>query len=74
MNPEGLIAKGCTEHGGWYSGLQPANLKNQDRSRRTDVNMEINHIPAKATYAHLDEPGFRTTKDGGAGVGESPRV
>ncbi|MGW7104420.1 Mu transposase domain-containing protein [Streptomyces sp. NPDC054838] len=24
--------------------------------------MEINHIPAKASYAHLDEPGFRTNK------------
>ncbi|WP_405603670.1 DUF6531 domain-containing protein [Streptomyces sp. NBC_01410] len=75
MDPEGLIAKGCTESGGWYSGMQPANLKNPDGSRRTDVEMEINHIPAKNSYAHLDEPGFRTNSSGGgAGMGPSIRM
>ncbi|MEV5441022.1 hypothetical protein AB0N23_00440 [Streptomyces sp. NPDC052644] len=47
MDPEGLIAKGCTENGGWYSGLTPANLKNADGSRRTGIDLEINRIPAK---------------------------
>ncbi|GGQ01984.1 RHS repeat-associated core domain-containing protein [Streptomyces roseolilacinus] len=75
MDPEGLIAKGCTEDGGWYSGLTPANLKNDDGTRRTDVDMEINHIPAKNSYAHLDEPGFRTNSSGGgAGMGPSIRM
>ncbi|MGW6848562.1 RHS repeat-associated core domain-containing protein [Streptomyces virginiae] len=74
-DPEGLIAKGCTEHGGWYSGLSPANLKNADGTRRTDTNMEVNHIPAKNAYAHLDEPGFKTNKDGGgAGMGPAIRM
>ncbi|WP_329567264.1 hypothetical protein [Streptomyces sp. NBC_01361] len=27
MDPEGLIAKGCTENGGWYSGMKPATLR-----------------------------------------------
>ncbi|MFJ3164386.1 RHS repeat-associated core domain-containing protein [Streptomyces kanasensis] len=75
MDPEGLIARGCTENGGWYSGLTPANLKKPDGSRRTDVDMEINHIPAKNAYAHLDEPGFKTNKDGGgAGMGPAIRM
>ncbi|MCX5309257.1 DUF6531 domain-containing protein [Streptomyces sp. NBC_00160] len=74
-DPEGLIAKGCTEHGGWYSGLSPANLKNEDGTRRTETNMEVNHIPAKNAYAHLDEPGFKTNKDGGgAGMGPAIRM
>lgn len=79
MDPEGLIAKGCTENGGWYSGMKPANLKNDDGTRRTETNMEINHIPAKASYAHLDEPGFRVIKNekgnsSGAGMGPSIRM
>ncbi|MFC7977704.1 RHS repeat-associated core domain-containing protein [Streptomyces cinereoruber] len=76
MDPEGLkIAKGCTESGGWYSGMTPANLKDDDGNRRTDVDMEINHIPAKNAYAHLDEPGFRTNADGGgAGMGPAIRI
>ncbi|MEJ8636444.1 DUF6531 domain-containing protein [Streptomyces sp. MS2.AVA.5] len=76
MDPEGLkIAKGCTESGGWYSGMTPANLKDDDGNRRTDVDMEINHIPAKNAYAHLDEPGFRTNADGGgAGMGPAIRM
>ncbi len=75
MDPEGLIARGCTENGGWYSGLTPANLKKADGSRRTDVDMEINHIPAKNAYAHLDQPGFKTNKDGGgAGMGPAIRM
>ncbi|WP_313896659.1 RHS repeat-associated core domain-containing protein [Streptomyces sp. GC420] len=75
MDPEGLIAKGCTESGGWYSGLMPANLKNDDGTRRTETDMEVNHIPAKASYAHLDEPGFRTNKrGGGAGMGPAIRM
>ncbi|MFE7597461.1 DUF6531 domain-containing protein [Streptomyces sp. NPDC057494] len=74
MDPEGLIAKGCTEDGGWYSGLQPANLKNDDGTRRTDVDMEINHIPAKDSYSHLDQAGFRKTKSGGAGMGPAIRM
>ncbi|MBM7168905.1 hypothetical protein JQK87_10850 [Streptomyces sp. G44] len=36
--------------------------------------MEINHIPAKASYAHLGEPGFKVTKSGGAGMGPSIRM
>ncbi|MFD6985205.1 hypothetical protein ACFWAX_31585, partial [Streptomyces sp. NPDC059956] len=40
-----------------------------------DVDMEINHIPAKASYSHLDEPGFKTNKrGGGAGMGPSIRM
>ncbi|MFJ9207637.1 RHS repeat-associated core domain-containing protein [Streptomyces sp. NPDC102264] len=75
MDPEGLIAKGCTEDGGWYSGMKPANLKNDDGTRRTSTEMEINHIPAKNSYAHLDEPGFKTDSNGGgAGMGPSIRM
>ncbi len=73
MDPEGLIAKGCTEHGGWWSGMKPANLKKLDGSRLTNIDMEINHIPAKNSYAHLDEPGFRTNNDGG-GAGMDPSI
>ncbi|MFE0178942.1 hypothetical protein ACFWZ2_42220 [Streptomyces sp. NPDC059002] len=37
--------------------------------------MEINHIPAKASYSHLGEPGFKTNKrGGGAGMGPSIRM
>ncbi|MCQ6555491.1 hypothetical protein NPS70_20155 [Streptomyces sp. C10-9-1] len=37
--------------------------------------MEINHIPAKNSYAHLDEPGFRTnSRGGGAGMGPAIRM
>lgn len=75
MDPEGLIAKGCTEEGGWYSGLKPANLKDANGNRVTTTDMEINHIPAKASYAHLDEPGFRTNASGGgAGMGPAIRM
>ncbi|MFS4097628.1 RHS repeat-associated core domain-containing protein [Streptomyces sp. AF1A] len=74
MDPEGLIAKGCTENGGWYSGLKPANLLNDRGERVNPVDQEINHSPAKASYAHLDVPGFRTTKNGGAGMGPAIRM
>ncbi|MFF7755059.1 DUF6531 domain-containing protein [Streptomyces sp. NPDC007971] len=75
MDPEGLIAKGCTESGGWYSGLKPANLLDDDKQRINPVDQEINHIPAKASYAHLDMPGFRTDKNGGgAGMGPAIRM
>jgi RHS repeat-associated protein len=40
-DPLGLAA--CTDLGGWYSRLQPARSGN-----------EINHIPAKKAYKHLD--------------------
>ncbi|MFW6723064.1 DUF6531 domain-containing protein [Streptomyces sp. MAR4 CNY-716] len=39
-DPLGLI---CTDLGGWYSKLKPARSGN-----------EINHIPAKSAYKHLD--------------------
>ncbi|MEU0255567.1 DUF6531 domain-containing protein [Streptomyces sp. NPDC006184] len=75
MDPEGLIAKGCTENGGWYSGLQPANLLDDDKNRVNPVDQEINHIPAKASYSHLDMPGFRTNRNGGgAGMGPAIRM
>ncbi|GAQ57514.1 DUF6531 domain-containing protein [Streptomyces acidiscabies] len=75
MDPEGLIAKGCTENGGWYSGLKPANLLNDKKERRNPVDQEINHIPAKASYSHLDVAGFRTDKNGGgAGMGPAIRM
>ncbi|MGV9427244.1 DUF6531 domain-containing protein [Streptomyces sp. NPDC003656] len=75
MDPEGLIAKGCTENGGWYSGLKPANLLNDKRERVNPVDQEINHIPAKASYSHLDMPGFRTSQNGGgAGMGPAIRM
>ncbi|WP_443050712.1 RHS repeat-associated core domain-containing protein [Streptomyces sp. H27-D2] len=75
MDPEGLIAKGCTEDGGWYSGMKPSNLLDENKKRRTTTDMDINHIPAKASYAHLGEPGFKTSKDGGgAGMGPAIRM
>ncbi|GEK04039.1 RHS repeat-associated core domain-containing protein [Streptomyces sp. ATE26] len=75
MDPEGLIAKGCTENGGWYSGMKPANLLNEKKERINPVDQEINHIPAKASYSHLDMPGFRTSKNGGgAGMGPAIRM
>ncbi|MEU1087685.1 DUF6531 domain-containing protein [Streptomyces sp. NPDC005576] len=75
MDPEGLIAKGCTEKGGWYSGMKPANLLDEDGKRVNSVDQEINHIPAKASYSHLDAAGFRTSKNGGgAGMGPSIRM
>ncbi|QLJ02876.1 RHS repeat protein [Streptomyces sp. NEAU-sy36] len=75
MDPEGLIAKGCTEKGGWYSGLKPANLLDKNKKRINPADQEINHIPAKASYAHLDMPGFRTSKNGGgAGMGPAIRM
>ncbi|MBQ0985048.1 RHS repeat protein [Streptomyces sp. F63] len=56
MDPEGLIAKGCTENGGWYGGLLPAN----ERADGTQfpVSMEVNHIPPKAAWKQVIEPGF----------------
>jgi RHS repeat-associated protein len=75
MDPEGLIAKGCTEKGGWYSGMKPANLLDDNKKRINPVDQEINHIPAKASYSHLDLPGFRTSKNGGgAGMGPAIRM
>ncbi|WP_406384088.1 DUF6531 domain-containing protein [Streptomyces sp. NBC_00117] len=75
MDPEGLIAKGCTENGGWYSGMKPANLLDKNKQRINPVDQEINHIPAKASYAHLDIAGFRTDKNGGgAGMGPAIRM
>jgi RHS repeat-associated protein len=64
-DPLGLIAKGCTEDGGWWGGMLPANLKDDNGQPKYPVKMEINHIPAKASYAHLDEEGF--TNDAGMG-------
>ncbi|WP_373287619.1 RHS repeat-associated core domain-containing protein [Streptomyces purpureus] len=57
MDPEGLIAKGCTESGGWYAGLKPSNLKDNGL-RRTPVDMEINHIPPKSAWKDITDPGF----------------
>ncbi|MFF8835251.1 DUF6531 domain-containing protein [Streptomyces sp. NPDC015130] len=69
-DPLGLIAKGCTEDGGWYGGMTPANLKDEDGEPKYPVKMEINHIPAKASYAHLDEEGFIND----AGMGPAIRM
>ncbi|MFJ6635905.1 hypothetical protein ACIQMR_31585 [Streptomyces sp. NPDC091376] len=55
----------------------PANLKNDDGSRRTNVDMEVNHIPAKASYSHLNEPGFKVIQTGkrkGKGAGMGPFI
>ncbi|RNF87767.1 DUF6531 domain-containing protein [Streptomyces botrytidirepellens] len=52
MDPEGLIAKGCTEDGGWWGGLIPAN------SAKYPESMEINHIPSKAAWRDITEPGI----------------
>ncbi|MFF8955246.1 RHS repeat-associated core domain-containing protein [Streptomyces sp. NPDC014894] len=56
MDPEGLIAKGCTENGGWYGGLLPANER-ADGTRFPSA-MEVNHIPPKAAWKQVIEPGF----------------
>lgn len=56
MDPEGLIAKGCTENGGWYGGLLPANEKAD--GTRFATSMEVNHIPPKAAWKQVIEPGF----------------
>ncbi|MFB6855959.1 DUF6531 domain-containing protein [Streptomyces sp. NPDC056341] len=56
MDPEGLVAKGCTQESGWYGGLLPANTKN-DGSKYPQP-MEVNHIPAKSAYKDVIEPGF----------------
>ncbi|MER5310765.1 DUF6531 domain-containing protein, partial [Streptomyces sp. NPDC002773] len=69
-DPLGLIAKGCTEDGGWYGGMTPANLKDENGDPKYPVKMEINHIPAKASYAHLDEEGFIND----AGMGPAIRM
>ncbi|MEU0274243.1 DUF6531 domain-containing protein, partial [Streptomyces sp. NPDC006307] len=58
MDPEGLIAKGCTERGGWYGGLLPANLKDKKGKRITTIDMEVNHIPSKAAWKDITDPGF----------------
>jgi RHS repeat-associated protein len=70
IDPLGLIAKGCTEDGGWYGGMTPANLKDENDKPKYPVKMEINHIPAKASYAHLDEEGFIND----AGMGPAIRM
>ncbi|MFE1952530.1 DUF6531 domain-containing protein [Streptomyces sp. NPDC059524] len=56
MDPEGLIAKGCTQESGWYGGLLPANKK-ADGTKYPQA-MEVNHIPAKSAYKDVIEPGF----------------
>lgn len=60
-DPLGLIAKGCTEDGGWYGGMTPANLKDENDKPKYPVKMEINHIPAKASHAPPRRGGFITT-------------
>lgn len=57
MDPEGLIAKGCTTDGGWYGGLLPANQK-VNGQRVSTVDMEVNHIPPKSAWKDVIEPGF----------------
>ncbi|MER6994455.1 RHS repeat-associated core domain-containing protein [Streptomyces sp. NPDC000410] len=56
MDPEGLIAKGCTEKGGWYGGQLPANQKAD--GTRFPLAMEVNHIPPKAAWKDITDPGF----------------
>ncbi|MFF2779167.1 RHS repeat-associated core domain-containing protein [Streptomyces sp. NPDC058052] len=56
MDPEGLIAKGCTENAGWYGGLLPANER--ANGSRFPTAMEVNHIPPKAAWKQVIEPGF----------------
>ncbi|MFE4330025.1 DUF6531 domain-containing protein [Streptomyces sp. NPDC056831] len=56
MDPEGLIAKGCKENAGWYGGLLPANEKAD--GTRFASSMEVNHIPPKAAWKQVIEPGF----------------
>ncbi|NKY13332.1 RHS repeat protein [Streptomyces somaliensis DSM 40738] len=57
VDPEGLIAKGCTSRAGWYGGLLPANQKVNGR-RVSTVDMEVNHIPPKSAWKDVIEPGF----------------
>ncbi|MEW2510465.1 RHS repeat-associated core domain-containing protein [Streptomyces sp. NPDC046870] len=56
MDPEGLVAKGCTQDGGWYGGLLPSNRMANGQSY--PQKMEVNHIPAKSAYKDVIEPGF----------------
>ncbi|MFD3475889.1 hypothetical protein [Streptomyces sp. NPDC058695] len=56
MDPEGLVAKGCTQESGWYGGLLPANAKKV--GSKYPQPMEVNHIPAKSAYKDVIEPGF----------------
>ncbi|MFF1732780.1 DUF6531 domain-containing protein [Streptomyces sp. NPDC058247] len=58
MDPEGLIAKGCTEKGGWYGGQLPANLKDKNGNRVSTIDMEVNHIPPKTAWKNITDPGF----------------
>jgi RHS repeat-associated protein len=59
MDPEGLISKGCTANGGWYGGLLPANLKDKVTKKPVyPVPMEVNHIPPKAAWRDVTDPGF----------------
>ncbi|MFJ4921814.1 RHS repeat-associated core domain-containing protein [Streptomyces sp. NPDC088725] len=57
MDPEGLISKGCTLKGGWYGGLLPANLDDQGNPLPKD-SREVNHIPPKAAWKNISDPGF----------------
>ncbi|WP_329146853.1 DUF6531 domain-containing protein [Streptomyces niveus] len=56
MDPQGLVAKGCTQEAGWYGGLKPAN--EQANGQPYPVKMEINHVPPKAAWKDVIEPGF----------------
>ena len=59
MDPEGLISKGCTVNAGWYGGLMPANLKDKTTGKPLyGVRMEVNHIPPKAAWKDVTNPGF----------------
>ncbi|MFF7361724.1 hypothetical protein [Streptomyces sp. NPDC008125] len=40
--------------------MKQANLLDEHGQRVNSVDQEINHIPAKGAYAHLDAAGFRT--------------
>lgn len=57
MDPEGLISKGCTLKGGWYGGLLPANLDDSG-SPLPKGSREVNHIPPKAAWKDITDPGF----------------
>lgn len=54
-DPEGLRPQGCTELGGWYAGLLPAN---KVHGRQATVPQEVNHIPPKGAWRNVTEPGF----------------
>ncbi|MGA5040206.1 RHS repeat-associated core domain-containing protein [Streptomyces capoamus] len=56
MDPEGLVAKGCTQIGGWYGGLLPANR--QADGTQYPGSMEVNHIPPKDAWRTITDPGF----------------